>query len=239
MKNAMKRLSLVIICVMMIFTVSVVPSFAADVQNYENVIIGRAEVSDVPEARANLLPNRLLIDFDATETSIILKFKNIGVDSIDTITATVTIGSTKKSITVLKAKPGTTQKIVNINMKKCHEDISVYTVAADGGDSIGSSTTNGSRDIPSDLLNMWHRGSFSSASASLNYHFGKHGSGVGTSNIVSYAQSAKNFKSNLSGAKSSKVNGSTPNVTRWKKNGKYIDICGSKNIGKIISYDRQ
>ena len=125
------------------------------------------------------------------------------------------------------------------NCKYQHEDISVYTVAADGGDSIGSSTTNGSRDIPSDLLNMWHRGSFSSASASLNYHFGKHGSGVGTSNIVSYAQSAKNFKSNLSGAKSSKVNGSTPNVTRWKKNGKYIDICGSKNIGKIISYDRQ
>ena len=45
-----------------------------------------------------------------------------------------------KSVTVLKAKPGTTQKTVNINMKKCHEDISVYTVAADGGDSIGSST---------------------------------------------------------------------------------------------------
>ena len=115
-----------------------------------------------------------------------------------------------KSVTVLKAKPGTTQKTVNINMKKCHEDISV-----------------------------WNRGSFSSASASLNYHFGKHGSGVGTSNIVSYAQSAKNFKNNLSGAKSSKVNGSTPNVTRWKKNGKYNDIYGSKNAGKIISYGRQ
>lgn len=106
-------------------------------------------------------------------------------DSIDTIKATVTIRNVKKKVTVLKAKPGTTQKTVNINMKKCHEDISVYTVAADGGDSIGSSTTKGSRDIPSDLLNMWHRGSFSSASASLNYHFGKHGSGVGTSNIVS------------------------------------------------------
>lgn len=133
MKNVMKRLSLVIICVMMIITVSVVPSFAADDQNYENAIIGRAEVSDVPKARANLLPNRLLIDFDATATSVILKFKNIGVDSIDTITATVTVGDTKKSVTVLKAKPGTTQKTVNINMKKCHEDISVYTVAADGG----------------------------------------------------------------------------------------------------------
>lgn len=239
MKNVIKRLSLTIICIMTFFLSSAVPTFAANYQSYESMIIGRAEVNDLPETRANLLPNRLQIDFDATATSIILKFKNIGVDSIDTITATVTIGSTKKSVTVLKAKPGTTLKTVNINMKKCHEDISVYTVAADGGDSIGSSTTKGSRDIPSDLLNMWHRGSFSSASASLNYHFGKHGSGVGTSNIVSYAQSAKNFKSNLSGAKSSKVNGSTPNVTRWKKNGKYIDICGSKNTGKIISYGRQ
>ena len=239
MRNMMKRLSLVIICIMIIFSNSAVHSFAADIQSYENTIIGRAEVSDNLETRANLLPNRLKIDFDATATSVILKFKNIGVDSIDTITATVTIGSTKKSVTVLKAKPGTTLKTVNINMKKCHEDISVYTVASDGGDSIGSSTTKGSRDIPSDLLNIWHRGSFSSASASLNYHFGKHGSGVGASNIVSYAQSAKNFKGNLSGAKSSRVNGSTPNVTRWKKNGKYIDICGSKNIGKIISYGRQ
>lgn len=239
MRNMMKRLSLVIICIMIIFSNSAVHSFAADIQSYENTIIGRAEVSDNLETRANLLPNRLKIDFDATATSVILKFKNIGVDSIDTITATVTIGSTKKSVTVLKAKPGTTLKTVNINMKKCHEDISVYTVASDGGDSIGSSTTKGSRDIPSDLLNIWHRGSFSFASASLNYHFGKHGSGVGASNIVSYVQSAKNFKGNLSGAKSSKVNGSTPNVTRWKKNGKYIDICGSKNTGKIISYGRQ
>lgn len=64
-----EKVSLVIICVMMIFTVSAVPSFAADDQNYENAIIGRAEVSDVPKTRANLLQNRLLIDFDATAIS--------------------------------------------------------------------------------------------------------------------------------------------------------------------------
>lgn len=57
----------------------------------------------------------------------------------------------------------------------------------------------------------------------LNYHFGKHGSGVGTSNIVSYAQSAKNFKSNLSGAKSSKVNGSIcMDENRFSFLGKYV-----------------
>ena len=106
MKNVMKRLSLAIICVMMIFTVSAVPSFADDYQSFENAIIGRAEVSGTVKPMSNLLPNRLVIDFDATATSVILKFKNIGVDAIDTITATVTIGNTKKTVTVLKAKPG-------------------------------------------------------------------------------------------------------------------------------------
>ena len=72
MKNVMKRLSLVIICVMMIITVSVVPSFAADDQNYENAIIGRAEVSDVPKARANLLPNRLLMADNERRTNVII-----------------------------------------------------------------------------------------------------------------------------------------------------------------------
>lgn len=77
MKNVIKRLSLTIICIMTIFLSSAVPTFATNYQSYESMIIGRAEVNDIPETRANLLPNRLQIDFDATATSVILKFKNI------------------------------------------------------------------------------------------------------------------------------------------------------------------
>ena len=239
MKKVFKKFSIIIVCIMMFFAVFVPNSFANECPNYENEIIGGANISNTPKTRANLLPNLLKIDFDATSTSVILKFTNIAVDSIDIVTANVTIGSLTKTVTFSKVKPGTTLKTVNINMRKCHENISVYTVASDGGDSIGSITTTGKRTIPSVLLDTWHQGSFPSASDSLNYHFGVHGYSVGTYNIVSYVQSAKNFQFNLSGASSSRVIGATPNVTRWRKNGKYIDICGGKNTGKIASYGRQ
>ena len=124
-------------------------------------------------------------------------------------------------------------------MKKCHETIKVYTTAIDGGDDVGTSTTTGSRDMPPQLLDLWHQGSFSSVQDSLNYHFKKHASGIDTSNIVSYVNSAQGFRGNLTGATTSIVTGSIPNVTTYKKNGKYIDIQGSKNIDKIISYGKQ
>lgn len=39
-----------------------------------------------------------------------------------------------------------------------------------------------------------------------------------------------NFAANLKGAKSAPVEGVTENVTRYKKNGKYIDIDVEGNI---------
>lgn len=204
----------------------------------EEQVLEKAFCNEIPQNRSNILPNYLTIDFDATAESVILKFTNYGLDAIDSIKATVKIGNVSKSIVVLNAAPGTTRRTVYINMKKCYEKISVYTVAKDGGDAIGTSTTNGSRKIPSNLLDMWHKGSFSSPSDSLNYHFRKHGDTLGIANIVSYVRSADAFRRNLKGAKKSKVSGGTMNVYRWKKNKKYIDICGSSKTGKIISYGR-
>ena len=208
---------------------------------YVDVVIGGAyNTSDKQiETRANVIPNLLTVDYDATATSIILKFTNWGVDSIDTVSGTVTIGNKTEEFFLTRVKPGVTRETVTINMLECHEDISVCTVAMDGGDAVGSSTTDGERNIPNNLLEQWHPGGRGSAANNLNYHFDKHRRRLGISNIVSYASSAEGFRSNLSGATSSPVSGVTPNVTRWKKNGKYIDICGSKNTGLIISYGKQ
>lgn len=107
-----------------------------------------------------------------------------------------------------------------------------------GGDTIGTTTTPGKRDLPSSLVNLWHKGSFGSAEASINYHFKIHGSELRISNIRSYVENAQNFRGNLKGATESNVNG-VHLVLRDIKNGKYIDICGSKNTGKIISYGKQ
>lgn len=188
---------------------------------------------------ANILPNRLVVDYSASATKIFITYTNIGLDAIDTVYSTVAIGGAIRSVHPFVAKVGVTSKTVSFDMRKCHEDISVKTVAMDGGDTIGTTTTPGKRDLPSSLVNLWHKGSFGSAEASINYHFKIHGSELGISNIRSYVESAQNFRGNLKGATESNVNGSTSGVKRYKKNGKYIDICGAKNTGKIISYGKQ
>lgn len=244
MKKVIKCMILILmLCVMQLPMITHGKTIGTSGEYVDSVIGGEYDVSEDTIAtrtiRANILPNVLEVDYDATATSIILKFTNIGLDSIDSVSGTVTAGSQQKSFSLTMVKPGTTSHTVTINMLQCHEEISVYTIARDGGDGIGSSTTPGERNIPSNLLSQWHDGGRGSAENNLNYHFSKHHSGLGISNIVSYANSAQSFRSNLSGATSSPVSGITPNVTRWIKNGKYIDICGSKNIGLIISYGKQ
>ena len=241
MKKFCRLLNVIIICIILFFTSNVSFLKASEVSqqitDYENIIIGHADSEAL--TRDNLLPNWLIIDFDATATSINIKFTNIALDSIDSVSAIVTVGNVSKSILPFRAGIGTTEKTVNIDMKRCHETIKVYTTAKDGGDDIGTSTTTGSRDMPSILLDLWHQGSFPSVSDSLNYHFEEHASSMGISNIVSYVNSAQGFRGNLKGATTSIVTGPTPNVTRYKKNGRYIDIQGSKNVGKIVSYGKQ
>lgn len=219
MKKFYKLLNVIILCVILFFTsnVSLVKAteISQQITDYENVIIGHADSKVL--TRDNLLPNWLIIDFDATAKSINVKFTNIALDSIDSVSAIVTVGNVSKSILPFKAGIGTIEKTVNIDMKKCHETIKVYTTAVDGGDDIGTSTTTGSRDIPSRLLDLWHQGSFPRVQDSLNYHFKEHASDIGISNIVSYVNSAQGFRGNLTGARTSIVTGPTPNVTRYKK----------------------
>ncbi len=83
---------------------------------------------------------------------------------------------------------------------------------------------------------VWHPGSFNSPEDSIFKHFEKHGKEVGAADIEQYLRKAQAFSDNLKGATTSKISGSTENVTRYYKNGKYID----KTLdGKIISFGKQ
>jgi RHS repeat-associated protein len=82
----------------------------------------------------------------------------------------------------------------------------------------------------------WAQGSYKSPEASLEYHFDRHGDEVGAADIDSYLRKAEGFAQNLKGATKSRVDGATPGVTRYKKNGKYIDLDAD---GKIISFGAQ
>jgi hypothetical protein len=86
------------------------------------------------------------------------------------------------------------------------------------------------------INSSWHQGSFDSPEESLNYHFEKHGADVGAESETDYFRKAEAFRSNLRGAQKSSVEGITDGVTRYAKNGKFIDIASD---GRIISFGRQ
>ena len=87
-----------------------------------------------------------------------------------------------------------------------------------------------------DINSSWHEGSFDSSEDSLNYHFETHGEDVGAESESEYLRKAEAFKSNLKGAQKSPVEGATEGVTRYTKNGKYIDLASD---GRIVLFGRQ
>jgi hypothetical protein len=76
----------------------------------------------------------------------------------------------------------------------------------------------------------WHEGSFENPESSLENHYAKHGPSVNATSKEQYFRKALEFSKNLRGAKSSPVSGQTPGVTRYVKQGKFIDIARDKRI---------
>ena len=90
--------------------------------------------------------------------------------------------------------------------------------------------------VPGIRTGKWGRGSFDSAAESLSKHFEFHGAEVGAKDVDQYLRKAEAFAQNLRGATKKPVEGATPGVTRYKKQGKYIDI---DRDGNIISFGSQ
>ncbi len=86
------------------------------------------------------------------------------------------------------------------------------------------------------ISGSWHQGSFDSSGDSLQKHFEKHGKEVGASDAEQYLRKAEEFAKQLRGARKVTITGATENVTRYYKNGKYIDIASDD---RIISFGKQ
>jgi len=85
-----------------------------------------------------------------------------------------------------------------------------------------------------ELKKKWGKGSFDNVENSIENHFNKHGEEVGASDLRQYLRKAKEFARNLKRArKVGGVDGATPDVVRYEKNGKYIDLAPN---GDIISF---
>jgi hypothetical protein len=72
------------------------------------------------------------------------------------------------------------------------------------------------------IIDGWGKGSYNSANASLLDHYDRHGAGVGAFSPLQYLYKAKEFAKNLKRARFvGFVEGETPGVKRWVKNGRY------------------
>lgn len=192
-------------------------------------------------SKANLLPNVLTLDWDATENGIYLYFTNIGLDSIDTIGGTISTGNATKSFSYAAVSLGQHAYYVSLPVKTCSESISISYFATDGGTSFGSATSYGSRAISSSLVNMWSPGSMGTRAACLNYHFKVHGAEVGASNIADYVRLADFTRINIISQNISPervVSGVTANTYRYLYNTYYLHVVrvGGVPTGDLVSF---
>lgn len=75
-------------------------------------------------------------------------------------------------------------------------------------------------------VNMWHKGSFESSVESLIFHFHEHAAEVNATDVANYLNKAMEFRRIAKkGVKPSEISGEVPNVKRYRKNGRYIDLA--------------
>ncbi|WDC83596.1 hypothetical protein PL321_13180 [Caloramator sp. mosi_1] len=228
------------------------------VQGYEDEILGKAnnnteiEINKTQSSKSdlitpkNILPNKVVLDWVATENSIILKITNWGLDSVDLVYGTIDTGNMKKNFNVAIVRPGTsTHTITGVPLLTCKENIKITWSAKDGENVFASSVVStGSREIPSDLLNLWSPGSKGSRSACLDYHFNKHGKEVSASNICQYVRMADNvrkdvIKKNLKPIRS--VPGATANCYRYEYGIYYLHVVCVNDVpsGDLVSFGKK
>lgn len=223
-------------------------------QNYGNEILGSSDSSsEIREIQTNkgeekilgnTLPNYVILNWVATEDSIIFDITNLGIDSVDLVYGTIDTGNMKKSFQFSNVGIGKNKYTISgVPLLTCEERIKITWYAKDGGETFGSATSTGSRQIPQSLLNLWGPGSFGSRAECLNYHFKTHGKEVAASNICEYVRKADEFRKRVIELKLTPqklVDGKTPNVYRFRYNGYYLDaVCVNLvPTGDLISFGK-
>ncbi len=196
--------------------------------------------------------NKVALYWVSGYDTVIIYLRNIGVDTLDYVRGTVKSDSGKKeTFSKFYLKPFVTYTItVKLNMLKCKEKLTVTYYGQDGNNVSDKSTINGTREIQSELVQYWNKGTFSSKYKSINYHFKKHGKEVSSYNIGDYVGKSIDFRNevvsdikNFSKSKLkkkykiTKSSGKIPaKKYKSKVNGKYIILT---NVGnKILSFGK-
>ena len=194
MKNRTKNILSFMLAFIMVLSVSI-NVFAAEEQPVDSRFLPQGNyVEDNQIAR---VPNAIPITVNPYYNKLVVHVGNIGVDSLDS----VTVGGSATDYGTLTPKTHSVPPAIGkdftwyIPQTKCHMEYDVTINIVDGS---GTKYKTGHAELDytnEKLANIgWGAGSFSSRTASLDYHFGKHHSEVGTSNMYDYLIAADNCR---------------------------------------------
>ena len=192
----MKKFLSGFLSLVMVFIFSV-PAFATNPLTYTYLpVVENTKSNESPMPRVpNGIPIEVIAKVDGTGVKV--KVGNIGVDGLDNVTVTVTATGYAKSKTQSSYVPPIVGKTFDFYIPyiKCN---TTYNVTIDVVDGSGTKHLTGTAKLTwseDDLKNAhWHRGTSSTRAASLEYHFSKHGSEVGATNLVEYLNFANSYR---------------------------------------------
>ena len=208
-------------------------NLSPEVTNYSNL--------DNKEKMPNAIPMKVTANSDGTGCKVYIG--NLGIDALDLVT--VTVKATGYSAKSQKAKvipvAGKTFSF-NLPMIKANTTYDVTIKIQDGGKTKIKTGQAKLQYSEARLHGIWHKGTFSSRAASLDYHFNKHkGEVPGTSNMVGYISKAIVYRSELSRSTSNvKITTGTGSIPSKKykhlKDGRFIILTNSGR--EILSFGK-
>lgn len=194
MKRNIKKIFSILLVLTMMFGMNI-NAFAEETPNPDERFL--PEVTIIEDTPKFGVPNGIPITVNPYYNKLVVHVGNIGVDTLDS----VTVSGTATDYGSLAAKTYPVPPIVGkdfiwyVPQTKCHMEYDVTIKIVDGS---GTDTKTGHAEL--DYTNEklealgWGAGSFSSRTDSLDYHFGKHHSEVGTSNMYDYLIAADNCR---------------------------------------------
>ncbi|MBU5354061.1 hypothetical protein ACN9MH_21140 [Paenibacillus silvae] len=190
------------------------------------------------------LPNGIPITVSPSYTSLGVWVGNIGADSLDN----VTVSGTATAYGTLAPKSGSVPPVVgktfvwNVPMTKTQM---VYNVTIRVVDGSGTRNLTGNARLEYSEAQLatlgWHKGTFSTRGASLEYHFNKHKGEVLVNNLYNYLLAAGTLRddiiTNPSNYTKTVNSGSIPaHKYKHKTSGRFAIITDSGN--EILSFGR-
>ena len=200
MKNIKKFISLMSICTMIFISLPITISAQEQKRETNLLFVPQTEIQNNAKSvrSANGIPITVTAKQDGTGVDVYVG--NIGADGLDSVTVTVSATGYSVPKSQKSYVPALIGKTFSFNfpMIKCNTTYNATINIIDGS---GTVTKTGKATLiysDSTLQNAgWHKGTFSSRAASLEYHFNKHGSEVNAKNIVLYLNKASNYRSEI------------------------------------------